>query len=528
MKLPTFSSKFLRFTSPLLLAASLVACQGAPGRTSLIRSSPIGPGARCELGGIRIDSGFDDNRDGALGANEVSDTQFVCNIEVDGRQSLVRVVAIPPSASGPCGLGDGSRVLSGIDINADGALGDDEVTARAVICGGEDGANGSNGANGANGEDGEDGANGEDGATTLVRVEQVAPNPAGDCFFGGLKITSGLDLDGDGVLAPGEIEDTAFVCSIHVNENMTLVEQSLEAPGANCENGGIKWTVGYDADGDKVLDSEEAGPPSYVCSQLNVINGVTTLLDVADASGNQCAFGGYVFRSGPDTNANATLDAAEVSDTAVVCNGNNGFNSLVKQVAATNQCGVDGGWVVTSGLDSNRNNTLDTAEIQTTGLVCNGRNGTVAVDGKNSLIRMRDTLNECNPTTGFVLEIGLDDNMNNILDPGEVDDWDVVCDGFNGFDSAVYVAEDFDFCYYGGVRVETGLDENYNGVLDEVEVANISYICDGAQGLSGLVDVEPAGFDCPFDGVYFLTGLDTDEDGYLDEDEIDNELLVCW
>ncbi len=487
-----------------LIALVAAGCEGAAGRNSLIRTSPVGPGAQCELGGIRIDSGFDHNRDGELDPNEVTDTQHVCNIQADGRQSLVRVVAIPPGASGPCGLSDGSRVLSGIDTNDDGTLGDDEVTAQAIIC------------------------SGEDGDSTLIRAEQVAPDPEGECFFGGIKLTSGLDVDGDGTLDTDEIDDTSFVCSVHVNENMTLVEQALEAPGVNCENGGIKWTVGYDADGDKVLDPEEAGPPGYVCSQITVVDGITTLLDVADATGNQCAFGGYVFRSGPDTNSNATLDAPEVADTAVVCNGNNGLNSVVNQVAAGNQCGVDGGWVVTSGLDTNRNGALDTTEIQTTGLVCNGRNGTVAVDGKSSLIRMRDTVNECNPTAGFILEIGLDDNMNNVLDPGEVDDWDVVCDGFDGLDSVVRVTEDLTFCDYGGVLVETGLDENFNGVLDTLEVANISYICDGAQGFSGLVDVEPAGVACPIDGVYFLTGLDLDEDGFLDEEEIDNELLVCW
>jgi hypothetical protein len=490
--------------SPLLLAMALIACQGPAGRNSLIRTSQVGPGAACELGGIRIDSGFDHNRDGELSPNEVTDTQHVCNIQANGLQSLVRVVAIPPGTSGPCGLAEGSRVLSGLDTNDDGTLQDSEVTAQAVIC------------------------SGEDGTTTLVRVEQVAPNPTGDCFFGGLKITSGLDLDGDGALDTDEIEATAFVCSIHVNENMTLVDQALEPPGENCENGGIKWTVGYDANGNKVLDPEEAGPPGYVCGEMTVIDGITTLLDVTDATGNQCAFGGYIFRSGPDTNANGTLDADEIADTAIVCNGNNGFNSLVNRTAATNECGPDGGWVVTSGLDLNRNGTLEASEVQATGLVCNGRNGIIGVDGKNSLIRMRDTLNECNPTTGFILEVGLDDNMNGVLDPGEVDDWDVVCDGFDGFDSVVRVTEDLSFCAYGGVRVETGLDRNHNGVLDGPEVTNVAFICDGAQGFSGLVDVELAGNACPFDGVWFLTGLDLDEDGFLDEDEIDNELLVCW
>lgn len=482
----------------------LLACQGPAGRSALIRTSQEPPGARCELGGIRIDSGFDHDRDGVLDPNEVNDTQFVCNIRADGRQSLVRIVNIQPGESGPCGFASGSRVLSGIDQNDDGTLQDSEVSAQAIVC------------------------SGVDGDTTLVRVRQVAPDPMGECFFGGLEITSGLDLDGDGSLDASEVTATAYVCSIHVNENMTLVEQALELPGENCENGGIKWTVGYDANGNKVLDPEEAGPPGYVCGEMTVIDGVTTLLDVAEATGNQCAFGGYIFRSGPDSDRNGLLDPGEIADTAIVCNGNNGFNTIVNQTAATNQCGEPGGWVVTSGLDTNRNGALEAGEVQATGLVCNGRNGTIGVDGRNSLIRLRPAGNACAPTEGVVLEVGLDDNMNGILDPGEVDAWDVVCDGLDGFDSVVRVTEDLSFCVYGGVRVETGLDRNFNGLLDPTEVANVAFICDGAQGYSGLVDVEPAGSACPVDGVWFLTGLDLDEDGFLDENEIDNELLVCF
>lgn len=491
----------------LTLLVPLIACEGPAGRSSLVKTSVEAPGPRCELGGVRIDTGFDDNGNRQLDPREVIDSQFVCNIRADGRQSLVRIVPVAAGASGPCGMAEGSRVLTGIDDNDNGALDENEVTATALICGGED------------------------GDTTLVRARQLAPNPnagAGQCLFGGLEITSGLDLDGDGELDQNEVEETALVCSIHVNENMTLVDQALELPGANCEFGGIKWTVGYDANGNKVLDPEEAGPPGYVCSELTVVDGVTTLLDVENATGNQCAFGGYVLRSGLDSDRDGTLDGNEVSDTSVVCNGNNGKNSIVKQVAATNQCGADGGFVVTSGLDMNNNGQLDVSEVQATGVVCNGTDGIIGVDGKNSLIRMRNVTTECGPTAGFILEIGLDDNRNNVLDPGEVDDWDVVCDGLDGYDSAIYIEEDNSFCLYGGVRVETGLDLDFDGILDENEATHISYICDGAQGFSGLVDVEPAGNACPIDGVWFLTGLDLDEDGFLDEDEIDNELLVCF
>jgi hypothetical protein len=314
---------------------------------------------------------------------------------------------------------------------------------------------------------------------------------------------------------------------VHVNEHMTLVDQALERPGEHCEFGGIRWTVGYDADGDQVLDPEEAGPPGYVCSVLQVVDGLTTLLDVEAATGNTCAYGGHILRSGLDDNRDGALDASEVDETAVVCNGADGKESLVRQVTATTQCGAEGGYVVTSGLDLNGDGQLAAAEVQATGVVCHGTDGTIGVDGRNALIRMRNVNTECGPVAGFILEIGLDDNRNNTLDAGEVDDWDVVCDGRDGYDSAVFMEEDTELCRYGGVRVETGLDLDRDGVLDTAEATNVAYLCDGAQGFSALVDVEDAGTACPGPGFWFLSGLDLDEDAYLDELEIDRELLVC-
>lgn len=53
---------------------------------------------------------------------------------------------------------------------------------------------------------GNDGARGAPGTSALVRVSK---EPSGDnCSAGGLKVVSGLDANGDGELATGEITGT--------------------------------------------------------------------------------------------------------------------------------------------------------------------------------------------------------------------------------------------------------------------------------------------------------------------------------
>ena len=39
-------------------------------------------------------------------------------------------------------------------------------------------------------------------------------------------------------------------------------------------------------------------------------------------------------------------------------------------------------------------------------------------------------------------------------------------------------------CTYGGVQIEMGIDENMNGMLDESEVDKTDYVCNGSPGSS--------------------------------------------
>lgn len=86
-----------------------------------------------------------------------------------------------------------------------------------VACGGDDGRNGTQGpqgvagSDGQNGSNGSDGQNGSDGINSLISQHRL---PVGDlqCFDGGLRIDSGLDDNGDGVLDAAEVDQSTTLC----------------------------------------------------------------------------------------------------------------------------------------------------------------------------------------------------------------------------------------------------------------------------------------------------------------------------
>jgi hypothetical protein len=141
------------------------------------------------------------------------------------------------------------------------------------------------------------------------------------------------------------------------------VVSSTEAPGANCSAGGLKLESGIDVDGDGVLNPTEAGTPSYVCDGVDSLSA-----NVAEAAGANCVNGGRKLTSGADLDGSGTLDAGEVTSTSYVCNGLASLVELATEAAGPN-C-ANGGTAVTSGLDANGNGVLDPAEAGTPTYIC--------------------------------------------------------------------------------------------------------------------------------------------------------------
>jgi hypothetical protein len=225
----------------LIISISFIACegdegsQGSNGVNTLVNMLVENPGINCENGGLKIETGLDNNFNGILDGNEVQNTKYVCN-GINGKNSLTTVIKEPKGAS--CENG-GIKINSGLDLNKNGILEENEITSTAYVC------------------------NGTDGNTNLTRT--TIENSGGNCGNGGLKVEYGLDLNKDGVLDDNEVKYKTYVCN-GLNGNLSLVNITDEAKGGICGNGGIKIESGIDVNNNKILDNSEVQITKYVCN----------------------------------------------------------------------------------------------------------------------------------------------------------------------------------------------------------------------------------------------------------------------
>ena len=451
----------LRFPRSGFLGAGLLALSACAedGRSTLLETRDEPAGSNCPYGGLRVDRGFDDSGDGLLSVSEILSTSYVCNQRVDGRSTATRIVAVGPGAS--CEAG-GQRIETGIDDDDDGVLDDGEVDSTALVC---------------------EGVDGTDGYTTRVRLVEIPSGVGGSsCPFGGTRIESGADVDRDGVLDDSEVESFQSVCAVEVASSLYLVDSSVELPGPNCANGGTRMLFGFDDDGDSVLDPAEVdSDPVFVCNEVVLVAGKTSLTVQTTATGAQCTYGGYVYRTGLDDDYDGILDAGEVDSTAVVCNGANGYSALVEQtVASASSCNGAGGYRVRSGLDVDGDWVLDANEITTDNLLCHGAS-IYGLDGRDSLVAQQhlNYVSYCGRGALAIMS-GLDVDYDGYLDSIEIDQTSYLCDPIDGYDGAnalVVAYSDGGACYPSkGLIIRSGTDWNYNGYLDSGEYQD-SLVC---------------------------------------------------
>jgi hypothetical protein len=154
----------------------------------------------------------------------------------------------------------------------------------------------------------------------------------------------------------------------------SLVEITDEIAGINCQNGGTKITSGVDKNNNNTLDVAEIISTKFVC---NGSDGFASLLTSEnEAPGTNCLTGGIKILFGRDLDGDNTLDENEIEQTRFVCSGMNGMNGLI--ISTSESPGTNcpmGGVKVLSGKDLNTNGVLDTSEIEQTKFVCNGKDG---------------------------------------------------------------------------------------------------------------------------------------------------------
>jgi len=190
-------------------------------------------------------------------------------------------------------------------------------------------------------------------------------------------------------------------------------------------------------------------------------DGLTSLMNVTnEAAGAKCLDGGLKVETGIDTNRNGTLDAGEVQQTEFVCNGVNNQNTLTKYTTehAGSNCGA-GGQKIETGRDSNGDGTLEENEIQQTMFVCNGMNGVTLNE-----IRVKITSNAGNPGqgTGFSYT--------------ELFDFDIR--NYPGIDSVIFVVDNaLSYEGFASFQLDDATHSTYidGSIVSTTVVDNVTY-----------------------------------------------------
>ncbi|MBC7973692.1 MAG: hypothetical protein H7138_01815, partial [Myxococcales bacterium] len=106
------------------------------------------------------------------------------------------------------------------------------------------------------------------------------PEPAGrNCARGGIAISTGFDLDDDGVLDDEEVLEVEYECR---SGGVTLMREEQVAPSLDCPAGGIAVVSGIDEDGDGVLGDNEIDQTDLLCASLALWRGDFTAADWLD------------------------------------------------------------------------------------------------------------------------------------------------------------------------------------------------------------------------------------------------------
>ncbi len=157
------------------------------------------------------------------------------------------------------------------------------------------------------------------------------------------------------------------------------------------------------------------------------------------------------------------------------CGPNGPPETLTRLTPVNDPTCPQGGVLLQTGQDTNRNGVLDDAEVLASDEVCNGHAGAAGAPGA-------DGVNGANGVNGVN---GLDG-----VDGGR---------GFNALNASTALPVGDVHCAGGGVRLEVGLDDGRNGgvagdgVLQAGEVRDTTYVCDGALPTYPGTTVAPAG-----------------------------------
>jgi hypothetical protein len=384
--------------------------------------------------------------------------------------------AEPSGANCPSG---GTAILRGSDRNRDNRLDAGEVTSTQYVCNGTNGSAGTNGKN----------------SLIATRPEPISTA----CPTGGTAISVGLDQNENGLLDAGEVQQTSYVCNgLNGTDGRNgtdgkngLVALIPQEPGDRCATGGVGVYSGLDLDGDGLLQSTEVRATVFVCNGANGAGGVNgasaAVRQTAEGAGANCAHGGTRIETGLDDDRDGSLDDAEVNHTSFVCDGapgragqpgQPGLNALVSAVAeAPGANCAEGGVRIDLGTDDDRDGVLDASEVDATQYACDGAGGGSA-DG----VAVRHTVDEVSETELPLLGGQRHDFWVDTSGDGQKQEAEVIAQLTIARLSRPIGGSAG--CSAGQVRVEVGLDLDLDRSLNDAEVLEVRCINAALSGLS--------------------------------------------
>lgn len=498
---------FLTFLSVLScsIEKGCKTCNEEPvnGLNSLITTETLSPGEECRKGGFILNSGQDLNGNNVLDLDEVTSSEVVCD-GVDGLNFLYDIEINDTNCSN-----GGLTIESGLDLNSNGQLDSDEVLNSNLLCNGKDGLNGV------------DGVDGQNGLTTLMSQESI---DIGVFVHSGLDLNNDGVLEDSEITTTsfvsngvdGEQGVQGETGNNGANGYSSLVETSVVESNSQFPNGAIKISTGLDVNNNGILDSSEITSVNYVENGSNGLdgingsdgndgvdglNGYTSLINILNNTPNEDS---TTIETGLDLNNNGVLEDSEVLNSAVVENGINGvdgsdgLNSLINTVTVEESTELpNGGVEIYTGLDVNNNGVLDADEVTNVEYLengadgVNGSNGSDGQDGLTSLVSLEENTPEEGQTT---VNVGIDLNNNGVLEDSEITNSTVIQDGLDGADGVdgqdgqngkdgvccfikITDEEPGNNCTLGGKKIITGKDLNGNKELDQDEIKQVEYIC---------------------------------------------------
>ncbi|MCY1040322.1 hypothetical protein OV208_03230 [Corallococcus sp. bb12-1] len=231
----------------------------APQHPARSRILPEPPGAACPHGGQALQTGLDLNEDGALGDDEVTATEYACadapTLHPTPAQVVVRTRKLDPGT--PCPEG-GEVTQAGLDVNGNGTLEDEEVTREVPTC--------------------------QRAVTVLTRVRPVAIHLL--CPSIATVLEAGEDVDGNGVLDPAEVQAAHPFCE--VDTTRLRFQLQSEPAGGLCGRLGTRVDAYGDLNGNGQRDA--ATEPSIVltvCQPVRVYEGTYVVVDATDLAALQ-------------------------------------------------------------------------------------------------------------------------------------------------------------------------------------------------------------------------------------------------